>query len=173
MKSAYASKEIEFECPNCHQRYKSATYQDGMDCACQNCNFQFTILAIEPHAEIPAERISAPRPGFAAKAAAVLTTDLLGDEDRKQTAAAETAEARELRTLLENAAWDNTCGSFLITLAIIGMIIGVIIALNGERLGPLGISGAIAGPALVLGLILKVISRLDFIRAEIKAQKRP
>ena len=57
--NATAPKEIEFDCPNCQQSFKSATFSDGMECTCVNCNFQFTILA-RPSSDADLPRASAP-----------------------------------------------------------------------------------------------------------------
>ena len=85
----------------------------------------------------------------------------------------ESGEERDLESAFESAATENNWGSGLIIFGIIAMLIGFGIALNSDSLRSIAISAAVAGPIFTLGLVCKIIARLDFIRAEIKAQKRP
>jgi DNA-directed RNA polymerase subunit RPC12/RpoP len=158
--------EIEFECPNCQQPFKSATYQDGMECTCQQCNFTFTILAKPAEPSISAQRISAPQPSFAGKAAAILNTDLLGDEDKKRLAAAEEpAEKREIRQLFESASTDSGIGTFLLVVAMISFVIGLIAAANDASPAAFAVLGAITGGSLMIGLACKLLAQLVLVSA--------
>jgi DNA-directed RNA polymerase subunit RPC12/RpoP len=156
MKTVIAPKEIEFECPNCHQRYKSATYQDGMECACQNCNFQFTILAIEPHAEIPALRISAPEPST---------------PPDSQTIPQKESEEQHVQMLFYDAANTNGSGTFLLVGAMLAFAVAII-AMLSQSVIVSAIAGSISGGALMIGLACKILAQLEYIRAEVRAHRK-
>jgi hypothetical protein len=144
-----------------------------MECVCTNCQFPFTILAKPSGSDPQARRISAPAPGFAAKAAAILNADLLGDDDKKRLASAEEpAEEREIRQLFASASSDSGIGTFLLVVAAISFAIGVIAALGQASGAALAVLGAIIGGSLTLGVTCKILAQLEYIRAEIRAGRK-
>jgi hypothetical protein len=150
-------KEIEFDCPNCQQTFKSVTYTDGAECVCSKCNFSFTILAKPPEANSQAERLSAPEshsesPGALAKAAAILTRPI-GRRD----------ERTDVEKLFDDASGTDSFANILLVVSAIAFVCAF--------LGGGTAAGAVCGGFLSVGLAFKIIAQLIFIRAEIRSKK--
>lgn len=142
---------IEFSCPHCQRHFEAPPEYAGRLISCPDCEKPFTAPGLN-------------RPRFPANAAANVVADAMRKPPPKPN-------GKTTEELFQEAADNDFKSNIFIVLALVGFVISVLIGWGNESAAGAAVGGALSGAALLLGFVMKIVAKLEYIRAELHSRE--